>query len=308
MFRERMAVIGLIVLSGLLVSATTVWAMTIQVTESRSKPPSEAAADAADAAGEAPLIIELDYQGGFTPPRESDEPYVRVYADGRVVLGAPHGMRKRVHAELPAARVAALRDFLLDEQKLGEFDAGKVREQVRDVEAKRRAEADNAGGLMLAPSRVVDAATTILRVRKDHETIEAKYYALHHAVQQYPGIESLARFHAAEQRIQRLTHELYAGGKESCRRYAELATRALRREHPEAEPIGCEHLESAMLRSTGERVLRFRRTMPLTAENRHAGGSVLHIARLKVTDPPDADPMIEMSVREASERDGDSEG
>lgn len=214
-------------------------------------------------------------------------------------------MRKRIAAEIPAERVASLRDFLLEKQKRGEFDVDKVRGRIQGVEQKRSGEAKNAGELTWAPLHVVDAATTILLVRKNGELIEVEYCALGQAVEEYPAIESLARFHEAVRRVQRMPHELYAGGEESCQRYAELATQALRREHPDAEPIRCKHLEHALLRSSGERVLRFRRTIPLNIGNKGAGGSGPRIARLVATDPPDADPTIEVSLREVPKRDGD---
>jgi hypothetical protein len=135
-------------------------------------------------------VITLDYRGGFTPPRRSEDPYLVIRADGSVIVTDPFGQQKTVETRLAAKDLQALLRFAIVDNNFFGFDAAKVAAAVKAEQAKK------GPGLAIA-----DAATTIIRISADGKANEAKYYALGMAANQYPAVKELGQLRAIEQKL-----------------------------------------------------------------------------------------------------------
>jgi hypothetical protein len=197
------------------------------------------------------VVIVLDYQGGFTPPRQNQDAHLTIRADGSVITGAPWGQRKRIEARLTMVELHELLNYILDEQKLSEFDADHVQRQVRDIQQQR--------GTFLA---IADAPTTVVTVHADGKTWVARYYALTMAARQFPEVMPLQRLMAVERRLQGVYNRLHAGGPDALKRYLELANAALRAKDPQLRPLSADDLQSATSLANGQVQLSFARQEP----------------------------------------------
>lgn len=225
------------------------------------------------------LVIVLDYQGGFTPPRQNQDAHLTIRADGSVTTGAPWGERKRLEARLALAELHELLNYILDEQKLGEFDVDSVQRQVRDIQQQR--------GSFLA---IADAPTTVVTVHADGKTWVARYYALSLAARQFPEVLPLQRLLAVERRLQGIYNRLHAGGPDALTRYLELANAALRAKDPQLRPLSADDLQSATSLVNGQVQVNFARQEPI-------GPSQTRYVSVHIRDPGDGTPpMVNANV------------
>ncbi len=225
------------------------------------------------------VVIVLDYQGGFTPPRQNQDVHLTIRADGSVATGAPWGERKRIEARLAMAELHALLNYILDEQKLAEFDADQVQRQVRDIQQQR--------GSFLA---IADAPTTVVTVHADGKTWVARYYALSLAAGQFPEVLPLQRLLAVERRLQGIYNRLHAGGADALQRYLELANTALRAKDAQVRPLSADDLQSATSLVNGQVQLNFARQEPI-------GPNQTRFVSVHIRDPGDGTPpMVNANV------------
>jgi hypothetical protein len=224
-------------------------------------------------------VIVLEFQGGFTPPRKNNEPALTIRADGTAILGAPFGMRKRIEHELGEERLQELLRYILDEKKLGEFNAKDVQGEIRQIQQAK-------GGLGL---HVADAATTSVRVNADGKEMEAKYYAVGMVARQYPEVEPLAALYDVQRHLQGVMNEIYAGGPEGVARLVKMANEALKQEASAVPGFTAEHLTSATRMADGRLSAHFSRTEELEGDRvRHSS------ANLKI--PAEGEPEVNAHV------------
>lgn len=136
-------------------------------------------------------VISLDFRGGFTPPRKSNDPYLVIRADGSMTVTDPFGQQKTVEGKLSAKDLQELLRFAVRDNDFFGFDAAKVAAAVKAEQAKK------GPGIAIA-----DAATTIIRINADGKEHEAKYYALGLAANQHPAVKQLGQLRAIEQKLQ----------------------------------------------------------------------------------------------------------
>jgi hypothetical protein len=225
------------------------------------------------------VVIVLDFQGGFTPPRQNQDAHLTIRADGSVLTGAPWGQRKRIEARLTMVELHDLLNYILDEQKLSEFDAGQVQQQVRAIQQQR--------GSFLA---IADAPTTVVKVQADGKTWVAQYYALPLAARQFPEVMPLQRLLAVQQRLQSIYNRLHAGGTDGLKRYLELANAALRAKDAQVRPLSADDLQSATSLVNGQVQLSFARQEP-------AGPNQTRYVSVQIRDPGDGtEPTVNANV------------
>lgn len=228
------------------------------------------------------VVIELNYAGGFTPPRKNNDPTMTIRTNGTVTLGAPWGQRKRIETKIEQAELQELLRYLLDEQKLAGFDGNAVRAAVK-------AEQQKQGGLAFA---VADAPTLELKIHADGKQTAASYYALSMDVGRYPAVKELAQLEAARKRLERLRNEIYAGGKKGVAKHLELANKQLKADHPQVPALVDGDLQMAWQLADGKTTTRFSRT-----EELDSGEVQSTSATVNMTAAGKADVSTNVSVR-----------
>lgn len=228
-------------------------------------------------------VIVLEYKGGFTSPRKSDEPSLQVLAGGGVILDDPLGIRKRVETTIPPERVQELLRYALDEQKLDQFDPQKIREE---IESKQ--------GRGLRP-RVADAPTTEVRITADNRTIVASWYALDVDARRYPDVPGLVGLSNLQRKLEALRREIYAGGQEGIQKALALVNEALKAKYPDVPPLEERDLQSAWQMASGETVITFYRREDL-------GGLHNRFTNAKVTYDAAGKPKVEAGSAEVTRR------
>lgn len=188
-------------------------------------------------------VIELDYKGGFTPPRKKDDPALSILADGTVLMPDRYGMSKDVTGKLSQRELQELLRFVILDQQFAKIDPAALKLAVQEEQKKR-------GGFAI---QIADAPNTWVRVSvKGHEH-EAQYYALGMAANQNPTVDGLQDFHAIEKRLQNVMNIVRGGGREQIARILKLANAELQKQHPDAAPLTMEHLRSAYVGPDGTR-------------------------------------------------------
>lgn len=192
-------------------------------------------------------VIQMDYKGGFTPPRKKADPALTILADGTVLCPDRFGAARDVTGRIDPEEVRELLRFVLGERKFGKVDAAAIKKAVAD---EQRA---NNGFLPV----VADAPNTWVKVTTKGTTHEAEYYALGMAARQHPKIDALQDFDAIAKRLQRVMHVAHGGGRERIAEILKVANAELKRQHPEADPLEMEHLTSAYVRADGSTTYNF---------------------------------------------------
>lgn len=135
------------------------------------------------------VVVQLDYVGGYTPPRKTDDPYLRIRADGRVTLIDPFGKQKPVEAKLTPENVLAFVKFAVEEKGFFAIDSATMEREIK-AEAKR-----------LKLPTVLDLPTTVITVRTAEGTHEVRCYAPDFYAEQLPKLKSVQDFQAVHQRL-----------------------------------------------------------------------------------------------------------
>ncbi|MEQ8787009.1 MAG: hypothetical protein RIC55_11945 [Pirellulaceae bacterium] len=185
-------------------------------------------------------VIVLDFKGGFTPPRISEEPTMTIRADGSVVIPAKFEGQKSFRGKISREELNELLDFAIEENKFLEYDAAKVAEKLA------------AGGPRFA---VADAATTVLKINVNGETKEASHYALGMT----RNVEELQRLFAIQQRLMQLQSVIQLGGQEQVKKWLAVVNTELKAKFPDAPALTLEDFNSGGERGDGSIYASFQR-------------------------------------------------
>jgi hypothetical protein len=199
-------------------------------------------------------VIVLDFKGGFTPPRTSDEPTMTIRAGGSVEIPARFAGQKAYKGELTREDLQELLAFIIEKQEFFKYDAAKVREKL------------GAGGLR---PQVADAATTVIRVTANGETKEVSHYALGFGAK----VKELDQLSAIQQRLMRVQAVVQLGGKAEIGKWLELVNAELKKLHPDVAPFTADNLQHGGDRGDGSIYVSFARSVgddPATAKHTSA--------------------------------------
>lgn len=198
------------------------------------------------AATAAEPVLTLDYQGGYTAPRQTPAPYVRLFADGRVEVpdrgGKGAGWTMRLEPAETAALVALGRKVL-------DFDQARVEKQL-------------AAAMGAVRQMIEDAADVVVTVAVDGKRHVARFNALDYWAKRYPKIDELQRLQAVASRLDLLMHVARAGGRDVAARALALANRELRKKAPQARPLVAADLRNVGIATDGRKTLSYYRSEP----------------------------------------------
>ncbi|MBA4186438.1 MAG: hypothetical protein C0467_00320 [Planctomycetaceae bacterium] len=135
------------------------------------------------------VVVRLDYVGGYTPPRKTNDPFLQIRADGRVTLIDPFGSRKPIDVKLDPEGVLAFVKFAVEEKGFFAIDSAAMERTIKD-EAKRRK----------LPT-VLDMPTTVVTIRTADGVHEARCYAPDFYAEQIPTLKSVQDFQAVHKRL-----------------------------------------------------------------------------------------------------------
>jgi hypothetical protein len=135
------------------------------------------------------VVIQLDYVGGYTPPRKTNDPYLQIRADGRVTLIDPFGKQKPVEATLTPEKVLTFVKFAVEEKGLFAIDSAALEREIK-AEAKR-----------LKLPTVLDLPTTVITVRTAESVHTVRCYAPEFYAERLPNLKPVQDFQSVHKRL-----------------------------------------------------------------------------------------------------------
>jgi hypothetical protein len=142
------------------------------------------------------VVVQLDYVGGHTLPRKTNDPFLRIRADGRVTLIDPFGQLKPVETKIASDNLLAFLKFALEEHNFFALETLSLERAIQD-EARRRK----------LPT-IVDLPTTVVKIQTADRTHEVRCYAPEFYAEQLPGLQPVQHFQAIHQRLARYMESL----------------------------------------------------------------------------------------------------
>jgi len=178
------------------------------------------------------VVLSLDYQGGFAPPRRAQGPYVEVLADGTLRVPDRTGAGRDGKELLTPEELQELLRFAIETHRIVEFDAERAREEL-----------SRAGDL----PQIADAPDTVVALALPRHRVVARFNGLEFFATEAPQVTDLARLYAVSQKLRWWMHVVQAGGRERVRELAKIASEHLARAAPEAAPLAIDELSSVLV-------------------------------------------------------------
>lgn len=135
------------------------------------------------------VVVRLDYLGGYTPPRKTNDPYLEILADGRVTLTDPFGKRPTVRGRLTPTNLLEFLAFAVSENGYFDLDSGSMERSIQ-AELKRKK----------VPT-ITDMPTTVLTIRTAEGSREVRCYAPEFYAEHLPELKALQQFQAVHHRL-----------------------------------------------------------------------------------------------------------
>jgi hypothetical protein len=134
-------------------------------------------------------IIMLDFAGGYTPKRTSNEPELMIYADGRAVITDPFGKLPKVTNRLSADNVKAFLEFLVNEHHFYDLSTQRLADLIEQKQAE--------GGV----PEITDMPTAIIRIGIQNKTYEVRCLSPDYFASQFPEVEPFQDYAAIHKRL-----------------------------------------------------------------------------------------------------------
>ena len=186
------------------------------------------------------VVLSLDFQGGYAPKRKNQAPYLEVRADGSLRVPDRSGGEPDLVGKLSPKELKELLDFVIDEQRILDFDAERVQAAMRAAKGK-------------ALPVVCDAADTVITVVLAGRRKEARLNALEYYARACPKVEELQRLAAISRRLRTIMCVVQLGGEKEVAKLLIHANAALAAKWPSAKPLVTRDLSSVMLARDGAR-------------------------------------------------------
>ncbi|MCX7397676.1 MAG: hypothetical protein NT138_08380 [Planctomycetales bacterium] len=134
-------------------------------------------------------IIMLDFAGGYTPKRTSNEPELVIYADGRAVITDPFGKLPKLTKRLSADNVKEFLEFLVNKHHFYDLST----QGLADLIEQKKAE----GGV----PEITDMPTAIIRIGIQNKTYEVRCLSPDYFASQFPEVEPFQDYAAIHKRL-----------------------------------------------------------------------------------------------------------
>ncbi|MFO0825543.1 MAG: carboxypeptidase-like regulatory domain-containing protein [Gemmataceae bacterium] len=135
------------------------------------------------------VVVRLDYVGGYTPPRKTNDPYLEILADGRVTLTDPFGSKSTVRTKISHENLLNFVTFAVKENHFFELDSAAIRQTIQAEVKKKK-----------VPT-VTDLPTTVITIRTADRSHEVRCYAPDFYAGQLPDLKDLQRLEAVHRRL-----------------------------------------------------------------------------------------------------------
>jgi len=204
------------------------------------------------------IVLSLDFQGGYGPRRRNPAPYLEVRADGGLRAPDRTGGKQDLHGKLSPKELQELLEFVVDEERIFDFDSGRV------LAAMREAKGD-------AFPVIMDAADTVVTVRLEGRRKVVRLNALEYYARVCPKVAELQRFEAVRRRLGAILCVVQLGGDAKAAALLVRVNASLAAKWPDQEPLGTGDLSSVRLARDGSRTAWLQRRGPkeiLSAEAR----------------------------------------
>jgi hypothetical protein len=142
------------------------------------------------------VVLEFDWIGGYTPPRKTKDPYLRIRADGSVTLINPFKNEPPIRSRMTQQQISELMNFVTERQGFLRLTDADIREAA-DAERKAR-------GIESIP----DVPTTVIRIFGEDEMHEVRCFASMLFTDPISKYETLRRFVAVETRLTKYMDQL----------------------------------------------------------------------------------------------------
>jgi hypothetical protein len=109
---------------------------------------------------------------------------------------------------------------------------------------------------------IIDAATTVMRVRTADRDLELRFNALGSWANRYPTIQPLQQLFNVEKRLERAIEEFRPGVREIIAIALNAVNDAMKREHPGQQPLTLSDFQSTGSETSWPHTTRFLRVQP----------------------------------------------
>ena len=151
-------------------------------------------------------VIIIDYLGGMLKP-QNDDPLMVIRADGSVTLGDRYRKNARIETRITKDDLQALLQLAIDTNDFFKINAAEIEQSIAAKVKRENEKLAAQGVVMVGPSAICDAATTVVRIHADGKDHEVQYYALD---MQARNDERLTRLQNIATRLRELARKLRA--------------------------------------------------------------------------------------------------
>lgn len=176
-------------------------------------------------------VIVLNYVGGFTLPKISQEPTMSIYPDGKIVIPQKFQNTQAYEGQLTAEELQELLYEILDKHDYASYSQEAVNKKIQEAK-----DAAKAAGQPIF--QIADAPTVKITVNANGKTIESSHYP---SGINENDIEELKNRAAIQQRLSRVMSMVQMGGKEEVAKWLKEANKELANQFPDAKPLKMEH-------------------------------------------------------------------
>ncbi len=143
----------------------------------------------------ATVVLILDYHSAWEHnwmPRKTPDPYLAIYADGRLVATKPYDSDKKIENKISVEKLQELLQFCIYENKFFEIDGTKMEYPFKPWEKK-----------------IFDANTTRIRIKTADKEHEIRCYGLEYYAKLYPADQQIRQLHNVDRQL----HQLWSEGR-----------------------------------------------------------------------------------------------
>lgn len=142
------------------------------------------------------IVIQLDYVGGYTPPRKTKDPFLRIRADGQVALISPFGQHPPIETRISQENILNFLKFAIEDHRFLSLNSKELARAIQSEAKKQRT------------PMVADLPTTVIAIRVGDRVHEVRCEAPEFYAEHLKGLKDLQDFSAICQRLEKYMEAL----------------------------------------------------------------------------------------------------